>query len=586
MFPAGYRIGHATDALRRTGCTVILPPPGTIAAVDVRGGAPGTRETGIFTPGNLVSEIHGLLFTGGSAFGLAAAAGVMAWLRERGVGFAVGPARVPIVAGAVLFDLAVGDAGAFPGRSDGPSGLRGGGRGRDRHRPGRRRHGRDRRQAPRRRARAAAASASPRSSCPEARLVSALAAVNAFGDVVDPGSGERLAGPAPDGRGCRSERALRRGDATAEARWPAANTTLVCVATTVPFDPARSEARGDRGARRHRARRASRAHRRRRRRRLRAGAGRRPAGAADAPPRRGGCRGGGGASDRRGGRRRSAGSGDRADAGVRSAKPARILLVAAAALLWSTGGIGIKCALRSAAQDRLLPLGDRGRRALSCSSVRGLALDRPRSSSASSATPRASRRSSSRPSGRRPPTPSSSSTAGSSGSCSPPPWSSASRSTAATASRWRSPSAGCCSSSSASSRREVRRRARRPRSEPLLRDPRPLAAPRARSRGGGRRGLGQRPRRRRVLPFVAGDLAVTPTSAVVLVFLGVVQIACAYALFVEGLEARHGDGGVARRDARADRQPGLGLPVPRRAARARSRSSAASSCWRRSRGAR
>src|SRR5215470_9888239 len=113
-FPPGYRIGHWTDRERRTGCTVILPPPGTIAAVDVRGGAPGTRETGVFTPGNLVSEIHGLLFTGGSAFGLAAAGGVTKWLAARSVGFAVGAVRVPIVAGAVLFDLAVGDPSAFP----------------------------------------------------------------------------------------------------------------------------------------------------------------------------------------------------------------------------------------------------------------------------------------------------------------------------------------------------------------------------------------------------------------------------------------------------------------------------------------
>src|SRR5262245_50720621 len=107
-FPPGFRIGHSFDPRRRTGCTVILPPAGTIATVDVRGGAPGTRETGVFVPGNLVSEIHGLLFTGGSAFGLAAAAGVTDWLAERGVGFAVGAVRVPIVAGAVLFDLAVG----------------------------------------------------------------------------------------------------------------------------------------------------------------------------------------------------------------------------------------------------------------------------------------------------------------------------------------------------------------------------------------------------------------------------------------------------------------------------------------------
>jgi len=77
-FPAGYRIGHWTDSVRLTGCTVILPPAGTIAAVDVRGGAPGTRETGVFTPGNLVSEIHAVVFSGGSAFGLASCNGVMA----------------------------------------------------------------------------------------------------------------------------------------------------------------------------------------------------------------------------------------------------------------------------------------------------------------------------------------------------------------------------------------------------------------------------------------------------------------------------------------------------------------------------
>src|SRR6266508_1951446 len=118
-FPAGYHIGHWSDSVRRTGCTVILPPPGTIAAVDVRGGAPGTRETGVFTPGNLVSEIHGLVFAGGSAFGLAAADGVATWLRSRGVGFAVGPARVPIVAAAILFDLAVGDPEAYPDEAAG-----------------------------------------------------------------------------------------------------------------------------------------------------------------------------------------------------------------------------------------------------------------------------------------------------------------------------------------------------------------------------------------------------------------------------------------------------------------------------------
>src|SRR5258706_9791123 len=95
-FPDGYRIGHWTDAVGRTGCTVILPPAGTTAAVDVRGGAPGTRETGVFTPGNLVSEIHGLVFAGGSAFGLASAGGAMARRKRPGGGVALGPGPAPL----------------------------------------------------------------------------------------------------------------------------------------------------------------------------------------------------------------------------------------------------------------------------------------------------------------------------------------------------------------------------------------------------------------------------------------------------------------------------------------------------------
>jgi L-aminopeptidase/D-esterase-like protein len=98
-----------------TGCTVVLPPPGTIGSGAVRGGAPGTRETDLLRPGRLVEEIHAVLLTGGSAFGLAAADGVMRWLEERGVGFDAGVARVPIVPAAVLFDLGVGASGARPG---------------------------------------------------------------------------------------------------------------------------------------------------------------------------------------------------------------------------------------------------------------------------------------------------------------------------------------------------------------------------------------------------------------------------------------------------------------------------------------
>jgi L-aminopeptidase/D-esterase-like protein len=110
----GVRVGHVTDREGVTGCTVVLCPPGTVGSVDVTGGAPGTRETDAIRPGTLVPEIHAVLLTGGSAFGLAAADGVQRWLEGQGVGFDTGAARVPIVPAAVLFDLAVGSATARP----------------------------------------------------------------------------------------------------------------------------------------------------------------------------------------------------------------------------------------------------------------------------------------------------------------------------------------------------------------------------------------------------------------------------------------------------------------------------------------
>lgn len=235
-FPPGYRIGHATDRKARTGCTVILPPPGTIAAVEIRGGAPGTRETGVFTPGNLVNEIHGLVFSGGSAFGLAAGDGVACWLRERNVGFRVGKERVPIVAGAVLFDLAVGSprhpdsrmgraacrtaregvvetgpvgagAGATVGKLFGVERASRGGIG----------------------------AASVR--LPGGEIVAAIAAVNAFGDVIDPETGRVLAGPQVHGRRMIPTARALLSDDLSQSPLAGAATTLVCVATTVPFEP-------------------------------------------------------------------------------------------------------------------------------------------------------------------------------------------------------------------------------------------------------------------------------------------------------------------------------------------------------------
>src|SRR5262249_8798556 len=101
----GLRVGHAQDARLGSGATAIIFDAPAVAAVDVRGGAPGTRETDLLDPGMLVEHIDAIALSGGSAFGLEAASGVQAWLHEQGRGFAVGPARVPIVPGAILFDL-------------------------------------------------------------------------------------------------------------------------------------------------------------------------------------------------------------------------------------------------------------------------------------------------------------------------------------------------------------------------------------------------------------------------------------------------------------------------------------------------
>jgi L-aminopeptidase/D-esterase-like protein len=116
----GVRVGHWSDVSARTGCTVVLlPDEGAVTSVDVRGAAPGTRETDLLAPDHQVQVAHAILLTGGSAFGLAAADGVMGWLEERGAGVPTPAARVPIVPAAVLYDLAVGRADVRPGPAEG-----------------------------------------------------------------------------------------------------------------------------------------------------------------------------------------------------------------------------------------------------------------------------------------------------------------------------------------------------------------------------------------------------------------------------------------------------------------------------------
>ena len=115
----GVGVGHATDREACTGCTVVLVPAGAVAAVDVRGGAPGTRETDLLSPLGSVAELHAVVLCGGSAPGLGAADGVVAFLEERGLGYETPYARVPLVSGAVIYDRGLGERGARPGPADG-----------------------------------------------------------------------------------------------------------------------------------------------------------------------------------------------------------------------------------------------------------------------------------------------------------------------------------------------------------------------------------------------------------------------------------------------------------------------------------
>ncbi len=115
----GIRVGHDTDLVGGTGCTVLLCEPALVGGVDVRGGAPATRETDLLNPLCLVNEVHAILLTGGSAFGLAAASGVVHYLAEHNRGYDTGVVHVPIVPAAAIFDLSVGSTTAYPDEAAG-----------------------------------------------------------------------------------------------------------------------------------------------------------------------------------------------------------------------------------------------------------------------------------------------------------------------------------------------------------------------------------------------------------------------------------------------------------------------------------
>lgn len=231
----GITVGHWTDREAATGCTVILCPEGAVAGVDVRGGAPGTRETDLLNPTCMVEKVHAICLAGGSAFGLAAADGVMRWLEEHGHGFDVRVARVPIVPAAVIFDLALGRADVRPDAAAGyaacgaattgpvAEGNVGAGTGatvgkllgyQDGMKGG-------------------LGTASRQLG--NGVMVAALAVVNAAGDVVDPSTGQIIAGARrADGQGFADiMRTLAGSGTTNRDSWGARNTTLGVVATNV-----------------------------------------------------------------------------------------------------------------------------------------------------------------------------------------------------------------------------------------------------------------------------------------------------------------------------------------------------------------
>jgi L-aminopeptidase/D-esterase-like protein len=228
---AGIEVGHFTDNRRPTGCTVVLARRGAIAGVDVRGAAPGTRETDLLDPANLVERVHAVVLSGGSAWGLDAAGGVMRWLDERGIGLEVGPARVPIVPAAVLFDLALGDPRVRPDAAAGYAACEAA----SREPPAEGNVGAGAGAAVGKIfgfQRAMKGGIGSAAVTVEGVTVGAIVACNALGDVVDPETGVVLAGTrTPDGRQLLdARRALLRGD-SARAILPGTNTTIGVIAT-------------------------------------------------------------------------------------------------------------------------------------------------------------------------------------------------------------------------------------------------------------------------------------------------------------------------------------------------------------------
>lgn len=228
---AGIEVGHFTDTRRPTGCSVVIVRDSAVAGVDVRGAAPGTRETDLLAPTNLVERVHGILLAGGSAWGLDAASGVMRWLEEQDVGMQVGAAKLPLVPAAVLFDLFLGDSKIRPDAQAGyqaciaastqapVEGCVGAGAGAAVGKV----FGIDR---------AMKGGIGTASVTVDGVTVGALVACNALGDVVDPETGRVIAGSrTPDGKALfDTRRSLLRGEGP-KPLITGTNTTIGVVAT-------------------------------------------------------------------------------------------------------------------------------------------------------------------------------------------------------------------------------------------------------------------------------------------------------------------------------------------------------------------
>ena len=228
----GIRVGHFTLSERPTGCTVILVDGDASGGVSQRGGAPGTRETDLLNPLNLVDKVNAVVLAGGSAFGLDAATGVVRWLEEHNIGWPAGPSRVPIVPAAILFDLGVGgnpkvrptaDCGYKAAEAatagDIQEGTIGAGAGATVGKLG----------GAGRATKSGLGTASI--ALPSGLVVAAIVAVNAVGDIVDPATGKVIAGVRnPDGTFADARKILRSGGSTQPPR-PGENTTIGLVAT-------------------------------------------------------------------------------------------------------------------------------------------------------------------------------------------------------------------------------------------------------------------------------------------------------------------------------------------------------------------